>query len=161
MIAPSTGEVGFADGLCITAHALIVPLLASLPAETVSERPLPVAGWRQHRLGEHTSSGFGAFTVQLATSDEQRVEAVFLSHNHSFYLAGTPEDSERRAFHEGVIATDLVGQREFPWGYVFCIFNRDANRSWLAVIYSPFSGVPLQEREVYRALMAHEPTPDE
>jgi len=152
--------VGFDDGLRIAAHTLIKPLLASLPADAVSVRPLPIEGWQQYALGEHVSS-FGDFAVEVATGPEERVEGVFLSHRHSFYDPTTPEDSERRAFHEGVIASDLFGQQEFPWGHVFCRIDRATNRDWLVVIYSPFSSVPLHQREVYRILMAHESTPSE
>ena len=157
MIIPSTGEVGFTDGLRITAHSLIQPLIVA-PSQSVSSRALPVRGWNQHCLGEHPSS-FGQFTVEVSTGLEQRIEAVFLSHAHHFYDAATPEDSERRTFHEGVITTDLRGQREFPWGCVLCRLDPQANRDWLVVIYSPFCNVPLHQREVYRILFAHEKTP--
>ena len=155
MILPSTGEIDFTDGLRITAHALIQPLLRNT-RRPVWSCALPVEGWNQHFLGEHPSS-FGRFEVEVATGAEDRVEGVFLRHVHPFYEAATPEDSERRAFHEGVIATDLCGQREFSWGHVFCRFKREGNRDALVVIYTPFCNVPLQQREVYRVLVAHEP----
>jgi hypothetical protein len=160
MITPVTGEVSFDDGLRIAAHTLITSLLGLLPASQVSARPLPIKGWRQYNLGEH-SSDFGKFAVEVVTSFERRVEGVFLSHCHEFYDATTPDDAERRVFHESVIAADLFGQREFPWGHVFCRLDPQANRDWLVVIYSPFSAVPLYEREVYRVLFAHEPNPGE
>jgi hypothetical protein len=160
MIIPSTGEVSFDDGLRIAAHTRIASLLGSLTASQVSARPLPIEGWQQHMLGEH-SSDFGTFTVEVATGFERRVEGVFLSHCHPFYDTAAPDDAERRVFHESVITSDLFGQREFPWGQVFCRLDRQANRDWLVVIYSPFSAVPLQQREVYRVLFAHEPTPGE
>jgi hypothetical protein len=87
------------------------------------------------------------------------VEAVFVSHHHSFYEAETVEDSERRSYHESLIASDLRGQREFSWGHVFCRLDPKANRDWLVLIYSPFCGVPLQERAVYRILFEHAPDP--
>jgi len=158
MIIPSTGEVSFPDGLRITAHSTMAPLLDAVPSGMVSTRSLPVPGWNRHILGEHTAS-YGAFTVEVVTGSEHRVEGVFLSHSHLFYLASTPEDSERRAFHEGIIASDLRGQREFSWGHVFCRLETQHNRDWLVVIYSPFCSVPLHQREVYRVLIAHEPTP--
>ncbi|MDR3403499.1 MAG: hypothetical protein P4L99_13460 [Chthoniobacter sp.] len=99
--------------------------------------------------------------MEVATGLESRVEGVFLCHRHPFYDAATPDDSERRVFHEGVIAADLFGQQEFPWGHVFCRLDRATNRDWLVVIYSPFSSVPLQQREVYRILLSHEATPSE
>jgi hypothetical protein len=158
MIIPHNGEIDFADGLRITAHSRIEPLLLVRPA-AVTSRTLPIEGWSQHCLGEH-ASGFGEFAVEVAVGAEQRVEAVFLSHAHSFYEATTPDDAERRVFHEGVIAFDLRGQREFSWGHVFCRVDRKQNRDWLVVIYSPFCSVPLQEREVYHMLFAHESPPE-
>jgi hypothetical protein len=157
MIAPSTGEVSFTDGLRITAHSLIQSL-PRVTLENITSHELPVKGWSQHHLGEHPSS-VGPFAVEAVTGMEHRVEGVFLSHAHSFYEATTPEDSERRAFHEGIIASDLCGQREFSWGQVFCRLDKRANRDWLIVIYSPFCGVPLHQKEVYRVLLAHETTP--
>jgi hypothetical protein len=157
MIIPSTGEVSFIDGLRITAHAMIQPLLRTTP-EPFSSRTLPVEGWSQHLLGKHLSH-FGAFEVEVATGTEHRVEGVFLSHAHPFYDVTPPEDSERRAFHDGIIASDLRGQREFSWGHVFCRLDSQHNRDWLVVIYSPYCSVPLHQREVYRVLIAHEPTP--
>ena len=158
MITSSTGEVGFDDGLRITAHASLPLLLGALPANTVSTRSLPIDGWEQHLLGQHHSS-FGTFSVEVSTGVERRVEAVFLSHCHSFYDAAAEQDSERRAFHEGIVAADLLGQREFPWGFVFCRVEPQAHRDWLVLIYSSFSAVPLHEREVHRVLFAHEPAP--
>ncbi len=85
---------------------------------------------------------------------ERRIEGVFLSHSHSFYEVGTTDDSERHAFHEGVIATELRGQREFSWGHVFCRLDKRSNQDWLAIIYTPFSNIPLHEREFARVLLA-------
>jgi hypothetical protein len=158
VILPSTGEIGFEDGLRITAHAYVARLSRSLIEERISARALPVPGWEQHRLGEHLSS-HGRFEVEVVCGPERRVEGVFLKHLHPFYEPDTPEDRERRVFHEGIIATELKGQREFEWGHVFCRLDARENRDWLVVIYTPFAGVPLHEREIYRVLMAHEPTP--
>jgi hypothetical protein len=158
VIIPSTGEVGFADGLRITAHVLVSRLLEALPQDIISTRELPIEGWRQHVLGKHASN-HGVFFVEVATGSEGRVEAVFLSHCHEFYDSTTPIDSERRVYHEGIIASDLRGQREFSWGYVFCRLDSKVNQDWLVVIYSPFSTVPLHRREVYKVLIAHEPSP--
>jgi hypothetical protein len=156
MIAARTGEIDFEDGLRITAHVLIGQLRRRLPVEKVSVCELPIKGWRKYELGEHTSD-FGVFTVEAVTSSELRVEGVFLSHSHSFYESATKDDSERRAFHDGVIASDLLGQREFPLGHVFCRLDRESNRDWLVVIYNPFASVPLHQREEFRVLFAHEP----
>lgn len=159
MILPETGEVNFASGLRITAHTPIVQLLADLPSSKVSTNSLPIDGWNQHLLGIHESD-FGRFEVEVVSGSEDRVEGAFLSHIHPFYRSDTPEDSERRAFHDGVIATDLRGQKEFSWGNVFCRVDPKQNRDWLVVIYTPFSSVPLHQREIYRMLVAHEPPPE-
>src|SRR5690349_6815539 len=106
MIIPATGEVSFLDALRITAHTLIERLLLEQPPGSVSTQPLPVQGWNRHLLGKHESE-YGMFEVEVVTGNEQRVEGVFISHIHPFYEDDTPEDSERRAFHEGVIATEL------------------------------------------------------
>ena len=156
MISPQNGEVGFEDGLRINPHAQLATLLASV----VRSRKLPVPGWSQHILGVHTSDR-GEFEVEASVGEENRVEALFLSHCHSFYQSDTPEDSERAAYHEGVIASDLCGQREFSWGHVFCRFNPQIMRNWLVVVYSPFLNVPLHARIVERLLAAHELIPSD
>ncbi len=155
MIAPGSGEVAFSSRFQITAHAAVDALLSALPPRAYTKRPMPIEGWQQYVLGEHDAN-LGKFSVSIAAGPERRVEAVFLSHCHSFYEKGTPEDSERRAFHEGVIATELFGQREFPWGHVFCRYEPKFHRDWLYLVYNPFSSVPLQEREIYKLLMEHE-----
>jgi hypothetical protein len=87
------------------------------------------------------------------------VEALYFSHCHSFYEAGTPEDAERRIYHEGIIAADLGGQREFGWGNVFCRVQTIVMRDWMWVVYNPFSNVPLRARSIEMFLRAHEPHP--
>jgi hypothetical protein len=155
MIVRSTGEVSFEGRLRVSAHAPIAEVVEGLPPTEVVMQPLPIEGWRQYSLGEHAGT-LGVFRVEAVTGPERRVEAVFLSHCHSFYETASPGDSERRAFHEGVIASELAGQREFPWGHVFCRLDAETPRDWLVVIYSPFSAVPLQRREVYRVLFEYE-----
>ena len=158
MIIASTGEVCFETGLCVAPHQPFQSILADAKwknQSTVSLRKLPLEGWTQYVLGIHKSD-HGDFEVELATGPELRVEGVFLSHHHSFYDPSTPEDAERRTFHEGVIAADLHGQREFSWGHIFCRVDTKANRDWLVLIYNPFSNVPLHAREVYRQLFEHE-----
>ncbi len=155
MIIPATGEVTFSDGLRITAHShvttLFCPALTHLPF-----RPLPAKGWNQHELGLHPSE-FGTFSVEVATNEEFRIHAAFISHEHEFYRKETPEDAERRAFHESIIATDLRGQREFSWGEAFCRVDRASNRDWIAIIYQSFANIPLNEHEIHRVLSEHDP----
>jgi len=163
MISTVTGEVSFDDGLSIQAHA---PLSALLLADkgylwsALKRRKLNVPGWSQYELGVHTSR-HGQFFVEASVSDIPRVEAVFVSHCHSFYQADTPLDGERRIYHEGIIATDLCGQREFSWGHVFCRYQTVGHRDWLVVVYNPFANVPMHEHAVERLLRAHEPMPAE
>ncbi len=152
MICASNGEVSFEDGLCIQAHAHV----AMLSGCVCSRRDLPVPGWRQYVFGIHPSE-HGDFKVEASVSKDYRVEALFLCHYHSFYQPDTPEDAERRVYHESVIATDLRGQREFPWGQVFCRLDKQANRDWLAIVYNPFANVPLRARSEELLLFAREP----
>jgi hypothetical protein len=154
LISQVNGEVGFEDGLCIAAHA---PLFAIAPS-AVSSSDLPVPGWRQYVLGLHPSD-HGDFQVEASVGETHRVEAVHLSHRHPFYQLDTTEDAGRRAYHEGVIASDLRGQLEFPWGHVFCHFKPTSKYDWLVVVYNPFANVPLQARMVEMFLAAHEPIP--
>jgi len=156
MISPINGEVSFQDGLCIGAHARVEALLGAV----VSERELPVPGWGRHILGVHPSE-HGDFDTEVVVSDERRVEALFLSHHHSFYEEGTPQDGERRVYHEGVIALDLRGQREFSWGHVFCRLNPLIKRDWLVIVYNPFANVPLHAESVEKMLAEYEPIPSE
>jgi hypothetical protein len=154
MISQFNGEVGFGDGLCIPAHAQV----AMLSASVLKVRDLRVPGWSQYHLGLHKSE-HGEFQVEASVSNHQRVEGVFLSHSHLFYSADTPEDAERRVYHEGLIACDLRGQCEFPWGHVFCRFDKRDARDWLVIVYNPFANVPLHARSVEMLLAAHEPIP--
>ena len=165
MIDVATGEVSFRDGLCISAHALIGEVAATLPnPDSISSRELSAAGWHQYKLGVHGSE-FGSFVVEVSVSAARRVEGVFLSHSDRLrykQTKNTPsgDDAERRAFHENVIAADLRGQREFSWGEVFCKLDREANRDWLVVIYNPFANVPLSSERAERTLAVHEPLPE-
>ena len=154
MISPVNGEVDFDDGLRVAAHAP----LALISPSVVSSCELPVPGWSQHILGLHPSN-HGDFQVEASLDKERRVAAVFLGHRHPFYQADTPEDSERRAYHEGVILLDLFGQKEFSWGHVFCRFNPLHRLDWLVVVYDPFANVPLRARAVEMNLIAHEAIP--
>jgi hypothetical protein len=162
MIIASTGEICF-EGLCLVPHAPVKSILVDAMRAMrnwaiVEKRRLPIEGWTQHLLGTYQSD-HGDFDVEVVTGPEDRIEGVFLSHRHAFYERNTPGDAERRIFHDSIIATDLIGQREFPWGHVFCRVDNESNRDWLVVIYNPFSQVPLHAREVYRQLFAHEIPP--
>ena len=80
--------------------------------EKKKSRALPVPGWSGHQLGVHPSE-LGDFDVEVLTDAESRVQLALLAHVHSFYQRETPRDAERRAFHEGVVHSELDGQREF------------------------------------------------
>src|SRR5580658_552585 len=151
MISPLNGEVSFEDGLCIGAHARI----AALKRAVLWRKDIPVPGWSQEYLGVHRSE-HGEFKVYAYASEgeDKRVEGVFISHCHSFYEEGTPLDGERRVYHEGIIATDLRGQREFSWGHVFCRLNPLIERDWLVIVYDPFANVPLHAEAVEKMLEA-------
>ena len=98
--------------------------------------------------------------MEALTAEEQRVYLVLLSHSHSFYELGTPGDAERRAFHEGVVSSDLGGQKEFTWGEVHCRLESTLNQDWLVIAYSRGVKVPLPEKEVILQLFGHEKTPE-
>ncbi len=81
---------------------------------------------------------------------------VLLAHNHPFYEPDTPEDADRRTFHEGVISSDLAGQKEFAWGEVLHRLESRPNKNWLVIAYSREAKVPLVDRDVILSLRAHE-----
>lgn len=93
MISQLNGEVDFEDGLRIGAHARIAVLAESV----VRSRDFPVPGWWLHDLGVHPSD-HGDFKVEACAGGEARVEALFLSHCHSFY-----EEARRRTLSAGHI----------------------------------------------------------
>ena len=101
------------------------------------------------------------FAVEALSADDDCIHVVLLSHRHRFYEAGTPDDAERRAFHEGVVNADLAGQREFTWGEVICRLETRAKRDWLVVAYNRQPRVPLPDKTVLLRLCAQERLPDE
>jgi hypothetical protein len=125
----------------------------------VKTQKLSLTGWKRHVLGLHTSE-HGTFEVE-ALSAEEGIQVVLLAHRHAFYEQNTPDDAERRAFHEGVISSDLAGQREFTWGEVICRLERASNKDWLVIAYSREAKVPLQVKEVLLRLCAHEKMPEQ
>jgi hypothetical protein len=160
MISRVTGEVDFRSGLRIIPHCSIQSLStdpeSSLKVET---RKLSLKGWKRHVLGLHESE-HGTFEVEALSTDDS-VYVVLLSHQHPFYEKGTAEDAERRAFHEGVVSSDLGGQREFAWGEIILRLESIFNQDWLAVAYSREAKVPLPEKEVLLRLFACENMPDD
>jgi hypothetical protein len=156
MISPVTGEVLFSDGVRFSPHD---PLSRRHLHHARAHVSLPIPGWTQHFLGIHPSDR-GSFEIEAVSGPESRIQAVLLAHSHSFYQPDTPNDSERRAFHQGVIAADLCGQREFSWGQAFCRLEPTPNKDWLVVVYSIGPPVPLYHAALLRHLREHEPVPD-
>ena len=151
MISHITGEVRF-QNLVIAPHTILPTALAQ------KSRALPVPGWSGHRLGVHKSE-LGAFDVEVLTDAEGRVQLALLAHSHPFYERNTPNDAERRAFHEGLVSSELAGQQEFSWGEVLCRLDQHANKDWLVVAYNQGPHVPALFPKVLLHLHAPEPYP--
>jgi hypothetical protein len=152
MINRVTGELSFLSGLHIAPHRAI-----QTPHET---QRLSLAGWKRHILGSHPSE-HGTFEVEALSTGEDRIQVVLISHQHFFYESGTLCDADRRVFHEGVISSDLAGQREFSWGEVLCRLEAAANKDWLVIAYHRDADVPVCEKDDLLRLIAHETLPDE
>ena len=161
MINRTTGEVGFKSGLHIVPHCLAeaLPTIAEGKIKPRNHN-LSLEGWKRHVFGFHISE-HGTFEVEALSSDGDRIQVVLLAHQHPFYEPGTPEDADRRTFHEGVISSDLAGQREFTWGEVLHLLESRPNKNWLVIAYSRDAKVPLPDRDIILTLRAHEGIPDE
>jgi hypothetical protein len=155
MISPVTGEVVFSDGLRFSPHE---ELSAEHIRDAVSHAQLPIPGWTHHLLGIHPAA-YGRFEVEAISDRDSRIQAVMAAHLHPFYRLDTPEDSERRVFHEGIIAQDLHGQREFKWGTVYSKLEIKNNKDWLVIVYTTGPQIPLQEAQLTRYLSEREPLP--
>ena len=161
MIDRVTGGVDFQSGLHIIPHCSIASLHANAKEPlTIKTRKLSLKGWKRHIFGFHVSE-HGSFEVEALSTDDDRIHVVLLSHEHSFYEQNTPDDAERRAFHEGVVSSDLAGQKEFTWGEVTYRLESASNKDWLVIAYSREAKVPLQMKEVLLSLRAHEKMPDD
>jgi len=161
MINRTTGEIHFHSGLYIVPHCSVRSLFANQnDLLNIRDQQLSLAGWKRHILGVHVSE-HGKFEVEALSTDEGRIYVVLLSHKHPFYETTTPDDAERRAFHEGVVHSDLAGQKEFSWGEVLCHLEAASNKDWLVIAYSREAKVPSETTEVILRLYAHEPLPEE
>jgi hypothetical protein len=160
MISPVNGEVCFTDGLWLGAFSKLPDLLGMLVNIAAQRESLPPWPERERLrpLGIHPSNR-GEFSVYAILDAARRVKGVYLSHSHPFYEEKTPLDGERRIYHEGVIALELLGQREYPWGQVFCRFNQYLSRDWLVLIYQRDLNVPMHAAEEQRILHEHDPIP--
>lgn len=156
MISRTTGEIVFANGVVFTPQG---ELVQEHLIDVRAHHQLSVPGWTLHLLGEHESE-HGLFEVQAVSDPACRIQTVLLSHLHPFYGEETPDDGERRAFHEGVLETELGGLREFWWGEVFCRVDGDSNKDWLVVVYKSGPTVPLRPPAFPRHLRTHAPLPE-
>jgi hypothetical protein len=153
------GRLIFCAAFAFFPIALIQSLTPdSEPSQKVVTQKLSLKGWKRHVLGFQVSD-HGKFEVEALSAEDERVHVVLLSHWHVFYEPDTPEDAERRAFHEGVVSSDLGGQKEFRWGEVICRLELPSNKDWLVVAYNRESRVPLPDKEVILRLCAHEDIP--
>lgn len=160
MISRTTGEIDFSSGLHIRPHCSLESLAAGpVSSVNIKTHKLLLQDWKRHILGSHRSE-HGKFEVEALSFENSGIQIVLMAHQHAFYEKGTPEDSERRVFHEGVISTDLGGQREFPWGEVICRLEAAANKDWLVVAYSRDAKVPSKVKEVLLHLRALEKPPE-
>jgi len=148
MISPVTGEVVFDDGLHFAPHE---ELTVNHIRDARSHLLLPIPGWTHHVLGTHAGS-FGRFEVEAVSDRDSRIQVVLLS-------SATPEHSEHRMHHQEVIGTDLFGQREFPWGEVFCRLDPALHKDWLVIAYASGPQVPLHRPRVLPHLYEHAPGP--
>jgi hypothetical protein len=160
MINRVTGEIRFSDNFLIFPHCSLNSLSATAQPLKVVTHKLSLGAWKRHVLGSRTSE-HGIFLIEALSAEEDCVDVVLLSHNHPFYESGTPEDADRRAFHEGVISADLGGQREFAWGEVICRLEVSANRDWMVIAYNRQPRVPYPGKRDLLELLAHERTPEE
>ncbi|HEV7404273.1 MAG TPA: hypothetical protein VGO11_15130 [Chthoniobacteraceae bacterium] len=156
MISGATGEIVLANGVIFTPHC---GLVQEHLVDVRAHRELSVPGWTLHLLGEHESD-HGLFEVQAVSDPACRICTVLLSHLHPFYGEEADDEAERRAFHEGVLETDLGGLREFFWGEVFCRTDTESNQDWLVVVYRPGPTVPLRPPIPPRYLRTHAPLPE-
>jgi hypothetical protein len=143
MIDRATGEVDFRSGLHIAPHCLVeklVTLAGTRPK--FRTQTLSLKGWKRHVLGAHDSE-HGTFEVEALSSGGDRIQVVLLAHQHAFYEPNTPEDAERRAFHDGIIHR----------------LETKPNKDWLVVAYSHEARMPLPDRDDILRLLAHEIPP--
>jgi hypothetical protein len=148
MISPVTGETTFQD-------LRILPQSRLPEGGSNQTHALPIAGWSGHRLGSHRADR-GLFDVEVITGPQRRIQVLLMSHIHPFYEAKTPGDAERRVFHEGLIISELAGQREFSWGEVLCRFDAKANKDWLVLAFTPGPHVQEVQPPGLLHLLAHE-----
>lgn len=139
MISRHDGEVSFSDGLVIRPH---MPLW-HLPSASRDLAGGSLMGWGMFTLGTHPSQ-YGDFAVEVAcaTVDQRPVFLVVLVSMNPFFRMPVEKDRERRVFHEGVLARELSGQREFSWGEAFCKYNQEDRRDCLNVVYTAGPKVP-------------------
>ena len=153
MISRISGEAIFQD-LQIIPQAVLPSTVAK------KSRKLPIPGWSGHQLGVHRSD-CGAFEIEVLTDSDGRIQVLLLAHSHPFYERNTPADAERRAFHEGLISSELAGQREFSWGEVLCRLDSHENKDWLVIAFNQGPHVPMKNPAALLHLHARQPDPED
>lgn len=152
MISRLDGEVSFSDGLVIRPQ---MPL-RDLPATSRDLAGGSLMGWVMFTLGIHPSKhGDFAVEVACATVDERPIFLVVLVSVDPFFQTAVEGDRERWVFHEGVLARELSGQREFSWGEAFCKYNREDRRNCLNVVYTAGPKVPGSALAALPSLVEH------
>jgi len=149
MISSLTGEIFFSDGWQVQPQE---------PVDTgciLASKKLPIPEWQLHDAGVHGSE-YGEFEVGVVSGPDGRVSVVTLTHRHPFYEETTKADGERRVYHEGILAKDLKGQREHPWGEAFCRFDAQDHRDRIILAYTRGAHIPQQIAEVLLNLEEHE-----
>jgi hypothetical protein len=155
MISHVTGEVAFEDGLRFAPQE---ELAEGHLRSARSHRLIEEAGWSQHVLGVHRSD-HGDFEVEAVSDRSCRIQMVLMAHSHPFYQPDTRDDSERRAFHEGVLESDGLAQGSFSWGEVLRRLDPAANRDWIVVVYSLGPHVPRLDPAPLPRLYEYQPKP--
>jgi hypothetical protein len=158
MLSPITGTIGFNGDFHLVPHQELTK--AHFPDALV--RPFDtLSGWRYHLLGIHLSA-YGPFEVEAVTNHHHRLQVVLLRcavEEVPRLKSRASIPSHRQNIHEEILATDLRGQREFPWGTVYHGDHPDLPKSWLIVAYSPGLHTPLPRFELPLHLFEHAPEP--
>lgn len=136
MIDQRTGAINLTNS-----HVEIEPGgLAPEIESGIEYRLLKRTPWSRAILGILSDASEGDFETELVLDPDDRIRLVLFSHEHSFYR-NVSEDSERRAYHDGLINRQLGGKTQFSWGHIVNHLDSTENRDWLIVVYAPASGI--------------------
>lgn len=162
MINPVTGELNF-DQLVLKPHQLKQEIdfdWQRLRSDIVAKANNPTHGFTTLFFAT-VSKDYGEFDTQLTFDPDNHFVLATLCHQHEFYVSGTLEDSERRAFHDSIVAKDLNGQTDFGWGQIRHFFCDQLEIDYLAIIYSPGTNVPTPDGLTPKVLAAAENGPED